>query len=214
VFNLVQLDNISSILSGVKLSSGTYDDIILHISNVTAVLNGTTENVFLPNGTLLVVGEFNISNNTTNWINLDFDLEHSIHITQNGSLVMLPVIMIRSSNDSDLQINQSSIVVAGKPVFARGAFELGMDQSGNMIPNYSTPQNWSISRVNGKIQFNQSGFIPILIRTRHELIIGGDARELFNMSAGSKGFVFGINGSLSGNEINEAIYRRCASIQN
>ena len=114
-FNLVQLNNISSLLSGVKLSSGTYDDMVLYISNVTAVVNGTKEEVFLPTGKLLVVGDFNISNSTTNWINVDFDLEHSIHITSDGKLIMLPVITVRDENSSNLQINESSIIVAKTP---------------------------------------------------------------------------------------------------
>ena len=84
-FNLVQLDNISSLLSGVMLKSGNYDDMVLYISNVSAIVNGTRESVFLPSGKLFVVGDFNISNSTTNWINVDFDLEHSLHVAPNGT---------------------------------------------------------------------------------------------------------------------------------
>ncbi len=211
-FDLVKLDNISSILSGVKLSSGVYDDLVFYISNVTAVLNGTTENVFLPSGRLLVVGNLNISNNTTNWINLDFDLEHSIHITQNGSLIMLPVIRISSSNDTNLQVNESSIVFAGAPVKSRGIFELGMDENGIMVRNYSTPQNWSISRVGGRLEVNGNGFVPILVRTRHGLIIGDDEGGFFNASVSNSIFVLGTNESSNEQAMIANVYRRCIGL--
>ena len=71
-FNLVGLRNISEILSGVNLSQGSYDAILLSVSNVTAIVNGTSRHVFLPSGRLFVVGRFNISANSTNWVNIDF----------------------------------------------------------------------------------------------------------------------------------------------
>jgi DNA-binding transcriptional ArsR family regulator len=182
-FNLIELKNISSILAGVKLKNGTYDNLVFYISNVTAVVNGTKQNVILPTGKLFVAGNFNISNSTTNWINIDFDLAHSLHLTSQGKLVMLPVITIRNLNDNAIQLNQSSIVVAQNAGVVRGFIELGMNESGDLIQNYSSPQNGSISNVSGKLHWSANGPVPIIIQTRGNLIIGGDARQFLNMSS-------------------------------
>jgi DNA-binding transcriptional ArsR family regulator len=182
-FNLIQLKNISSVLSGVKLSSGTYDDLVLNISNITADVNGTTQKVILPTGKIYIVGNFNISNSTTNWINIDFDLAHSLHITADGRVVMLPVINIRHVNDENLQLSQSSIIIARAPGRVNGEWEYGMNMQGNMINNFSAPQNISVGATsNGKVDVIGNNSVPIIIRTRSGLIIGGDASGLMNVT--------------------------------
>ncbi|MGA2800495.1 MAG: DUF4382 domain-containing protein [Candidatus Micrarchaeaceae archaeon] len=180
-FDLVQLDNISSVLSGVKLSSGVYDELVLHISGVTASINGTVRPVVLPSGKLSIVGNFNISNGTTNWVNLDFDLAHSLHMTSNGTLIMLPVINIRHLNCSGLALNGSSIIVARSPGRIRELMEFGMDRNGTMVHNFSTPQNMSINEgPGGRLEIGGSAGTPIIIRARHDLIMGGDAANMMN----------------------------------
>ena len=166
-FDLVQLNNISSLLSGVKLSSGVYDNLVLHISNVTATINGTKQPVILPSGRLLITGNFNISNSTTNWVNLDFDLAHSLHITGNGEIIMMPVINIGHANENELEVNESSAIVARYPGKPRESMEFGMDQNGSMMRNFSTPQNLSINAgPGGRLEVGGPGGIPIIIRGR------------------------------------------------
>ena len=120
-------------------------------------------------------------------------------------MIMLPVITVKDVNDSNLQVNNTSIIVAQTPVMVRKFCEWGMDQTGNLISNYSTPQNWSISTVNGRLNVNGQGSIPILIRTNHGLIIGGNANELFNISIGNSSML-STNGSTSQMMIE---YRKC-----
>ncbi len=180
-FDLIQLKNISGILSGVKLSNGIYDGLVLNISGVSATVNGTKQNVDLPTGKLLIVGNFNITNGITNWINLDFDLAHSLHISANGTIVMLPVINVRHVEGSNLELNESSIIIARSPGDIKGFEEFGMDENGSMMNNFSAPQNISVwKNKDGKLRFNGSGSVPIIIRTGQGLIIGGDARSLLN----------------------------------
>ena len=185
-FNLIALKNISSVLSGTKLQSGSYNEIVLYVSNVSATINGTTRHVILPNNRLVILGDFNVSNstNSTNWINIDFDLGRSLHITDNGTLCLLPVLNIRNVLDSNLQLNQSFVVVANGPARVKGTVEMGMDQNGSMRKNYSVPQNESIDYQHGALHFGGNGFMPIIIRTNHWIVIGGDARSLINISAG------------------------------
>jgi DNA-binding transcriptional ArsR family regulator len=180
-FDLIKLKNISTLLSGVKLAPGTYDEMVLQVSNVVANVNGTNESVFLPSGKLRIIGDFNISNNSTNWINIDFDLAHSLHITGNGQIIMLPVVNIRHVNDSDLELNESSIIVARAPGRVKFYEEFGMNQNGIMVVNFSTPQNISINAsADGKLRFNDNGHAPIIISTKDGFIIGGDATGIIN----------------------------------
>ncbi len=143
-FNLVALDNLSAILSGVNLAGGRYTAMRLGISNVSAVLNGTATNVFLPRKTLLLVGNINISSNTTNWINLDFNLQRSLFITKNGSIVMLPVMILRNSNGAGLKSNRAGILITKGAWHVRSYAMFGMNYTGKVARNFTPPQNLSI----------------------------------------------------------------------
>jgi len=206
-FDLVKLNNISSLLSGVKLSSGVYDNLVLHISNVTATINGTKQPVILPSGRLFITGNFNISNSTTNWVNLDFDLAHSLHITSNGEIIMMPVINIKHANENELEVSESSAIVARYPGKPRESMEFGMDQNGSMMRNFSTPQNLSINAgPGGRLEVGGPGDIPIIIRSKHSLVIGGDAASLINATG------FGTNSNFTSNANAETAYRKCLGI--
>lgn len=183
-FDLIQLRNISKLLSGVSLNSGIYNEIVLQISNVTAVINGSNQSVYLPTGKLRIVGAINISNTTTNWVNIDFNLENSLHIMSNGEIVMLPVLFIRHVNDDSLNLNQSTIIIAHAPGRLREFFEEGMNTNGDLIANYTTSQNVSITS-SASDQFNENGpsAIPIIIRGAHGLFIGEDAGAFLNTNA-------------------------------
>lgn len=182
-FDLIALDNISKVLSGISLGNGTYNEIILQISNVTATVNGTNQSVYLPNHKLSIFGRFNISNGTTNWINIDFNLENSLHITKNGKIVMLPVLFIRHINDNSLDVNDSTIVIARGDGRVREMFEEGMEVNGNMISNYTASQNVSIAALaDGRFNENGTENAPIIIRGDHGLFIGGDAAAFLNIS--------------------------------
>ncbi len=203
-FDLVQLDNIPSVLSGVNLKNGIYDDMVLHISNVTATINGTVEPVTLPSDKLTIVGAFNITNGTPNWLNLDFDLAHSLHITDSGEIIMLPVINVRHVNDTNLEINETSAIIAGAPWHMEESMEFGMDQNGSMMHNFTTPQNLSINAgADGHFIISGNGSIPIIMRGAHGLIIGGDATGLITETDS------GMNSSSTSYINEETAYRRC-----
>lgn len=196
-FNLVDLRNISEIMSGVNLSVGSYDTMVLSASNVSAIVNGTSKSVFLPSGKLVVLGAFNISSNSTNWINIDFDLQKSLHITKNGSLVMLPVLFIRHNTGNDIDLNASDIIVASGTQ-PHEAFEFGMNMNGNMSGNFTYPQNVSIGLSNGRPMM-MAGNVPspLFLRLKRGIIIGGDGRafvannEWNNSNASANGSGFG-----------------------
>jgi hypothetical protein len=135
-----------------------------------------------------IKGAFNISNttNSTNWINIDFNLESSLHIGSNGQIILLPVLFVRHLSDSNLSVNQSSIIIARGPGNVRAYAEYGMSINGNLVQNYSEPQNISIAPdAQGQLRQNGFGPTPIIIRSNGELSIGGDAGALLNISSGS-----------------------------
>ena len=189
-FNLVALKNISAIMSGTKLQAGQYNEIALNISNVIAMVNGTKESVLLPSGRLRIFGDFNISNstNSSQWLNLDFDLEHSLHVTGNGTLIMTPVINFRQVSDNSLELNQSSIIVAKGPGRIRAYWEMGMDDNGNMRYNYSMPQNIIIDVRDGHVIINGAGPVPLVVRGHGFIIFGGDESNIINMSANAEDY--------------------------
>lgn len=148
-FDLIKLDNISQRLSAVELNNGIYNQIVLNVSNVSAVVNGTNESVILPTGKLVVVGRFNLSKGSTNWINVDFDLKDSLFMTTNNILVMIPVLRVTHVNDTGLQLNQSDIIIAKLPGRIKSDYRFGMDKDGNMISNYTAQGNMTMMQRNG-----------------------------------------------------------------
>lgn len=175
-FNLVQLRNISEILSGVNLSVGSYDEIVLSVSNVTAIVNGTSKPVFLPSGKIMVMGRFNISGNSTNWVNIDFDLSRSLHITGNGTIVMTPVLVISRETSNDIELNASSIVAATGPSQKHENFQCGMDMNGSMRDNFSEPQNMSFGVQRGRPMGMGFGNAMLVLRMGKGFIIGDDGK--------------------------------------
>jgi DNA-binding transcriptional ArsR family regulator len=182
-FNLVSLRNISEIMSGVNLSYGSYDALSFSVSNVTAIVNGTSRSVFLPNGKLFVVGRFNVSANSTNWVNIDFNLERSLHLESNGSLVMLPVLLISHQTCNQIGLNASSIVVARSSPEMHEDFEFGMDANGSMRDNFTFPQNGVIAVSAGKVRYRGEGPPQFVIRTRRGFVMGPNATWFFGYNA-------------------------------
>ena len=212
-FNLIQLKNVSKVLSGVKLSNGVYDQIVLQISNVTAVVNGTGQSVYLPNNMLDITGKFNISNNNTNstdWINIDFNLENSLHLLPKGGMVMLPVLFVRHLSDGNLNINQNALVVANAPGRIREYSEFGMNAGGMLVSNYTTPQNTSLEASgNGQFRENGPGSTPIIIRSTNGLFIGGDATRLIGISSNNGTSANATAGASTFGESTAIIVRKC-----
>ncbi|MHB1830396.1 MAG: DUF4382 domain-containing protein [Candidatus Micrarchaeaceae archaeon] len=143
-YNLVALKNISAFVANAQVSAGNYDEIVLVISSSNATVNGTVKNVTLPSGKLKIFGNFNISNKTTNWINMDFNVNQSLHTTGNGEIILLPVIQTRFMQGSDVTVEANDTI----NVSSRGNTSLevndGMDANGTMRSNFVVPANANI----------------------------------------------------------------------
>ncbi len=174
-FNLVSLDNISQLIGTANLSAGEYDEITIQVQNVTTVINNQTEPVILPTHTLTLIGKFNVtSNGTSSWVNIDVNLDKSLHITQNGEVVMLPVIVLRSENGANLSMTSKGILSIKSPGKLYQLESEGMDANGVMEPGSQVP-------VASQVNITSSGGVAIVsaspanstvvIRTPDKIII-------------------------------------------
>ena len=164
-FNLIELRNISKVIVGADLPNGTYNEIVLNIANANATINGKVENVFTPSKKLRIITTFNITNSSTNTINLDFNLEDSLHITGNGEIIMTPVIGL-SYYYGPLDVRGfilHSAKFSNKEIF-------GMNENGSMVPN-SRIGYW-IEKSGARIRAVNSTYGVIFVRTPSKLIIG------------------------------------------
>jgi DNA-binding transcriptional ArsR family regulator len=174
-FNLIELRNISKVIVGANLSHGTYNEIVLNIANANATINGKVENIFIPSKKLRIITTFNITNSSTNAINLDFDLEDSLHITGNGEIIMTPVIGL-SYYHGPLEVRGfilHSAKFSNKEIF-------GMNENGSMVPN-SRIGYW-IEKSGARIRTTNSTYGVVFVRTPNKLIIG----SLSNLNASIK----------------------------
>ncbi|MEM0148829.1 MAG: DUF4382 domain-containing protein [Candidatus Micrarchaeaceae archaeon] len=163
-YNLVELRNTSALLSGVALKSGVYNEIVLRVSKVIATVNGTNQSAFLPSSKLMIFGNFNISNATINWVNIDFNLSESLHITGNGKIVMLPVLTTDLRQGAKLNVSRNmrmGIISSGVLINHE---HCGMNENGIMATNFSVPQNMSIEVSGGHLIITGSHSMPVIIR--------------------------------------------------
>lgn len=151
-YNLVALANTSAFMSNVQLSAGSYDEIALTISNVTATINGITSGVTLPSGTLKVFGNFVLTNTTTNWVNIDFNVSKSLHSTGNAKLVLLPVIQTALVQGAKLTVDSNNTVAIQNKGTTTAVVNSGMGLNGTMETNFSVPAGANLTiGVNGTV---------------------------------------------------------------
>ena len=162
--DLVKLSNTSEIFGAAKLPYGNYTGISLIVSNATAVVSGNVTNVFVPSSKIEIPGKFTVSQNMTNWLLMDFNLEQSLHFTGNGQIIMLPVIYYSGGRNANITVGSNSSPIfrnMGHVEWNRSMF--GMDQDGKVENNFSMPLNQSMGIESGRIvlgpRFGASFFV-------------------------------------------------------
>ncbi len=163
--DLVELKNISQIIAAANLPYGTYNQIVLYVDKANATLNGNLVNVFIPSKKLRIEAFFNITNSSANFVNIDFKLEDSIHITGNGEVILTPVIGFGYSHENSIRL--SKFIARG--VKLRNEIVLGMNENGAMVPN-SMLGYWITVRGNRIMRTNGS-MGAIIVRTPHSILI-------------------------------------------
>ena len=129
-YDLLTLTNVEELVTSVDLTSGEYNIIRLQISEVKVTFNGVEQTAKLPSGKIDINIAFTIAANKTHLVSLDFNLNDSLHIANNDTIVMAPVIKVEVSRDVELNITDGKI----KRVRAEREIqkEVGMDENGSV----------------------------------------------------------------------------------
>ena len=129
-YDLMQLTGVEELVSSANIESGEYNIVRLYISNVKVTLNGEEKTAKLPSGKIDINIAFTIAANKTHLVSFDFNLNDSLHMANNDTIVMAPVIKVEVSRDVELNITNGKInrVRAEKEV----ENEVGMDENGSV----------------------------------------------------------------------------------
>lgn len=94
-FNLIAITDVKAFLGEGELAVGRYTQIRLDVDEALVTINGTEYNLTIPSKTVKLVRSFEIEENKTTTLTLDFDAEQSIHETgQSGQYTMRPTITV------------------------------------------------------------------------------------------------------------------------
>ena len=93
-FDLIAIENIEEFLGTAELSAGKYTQIRLNIDNASVIINGTEYNLTIPSKTVKLVKAFNIEENETITLTLEFDAQESIRSAGKGKYIMRPTIKV------------------------------------------------------------------------------------------------------------------------
>jgi len=129
-YDLMQLTGVEELVSSANIESGEYNIVRLYISDVKVTLNGEEKTAKLPSGKIDINIAFTIAANKTHLVSFDFNLNDSLHMANNDTIVMAPVIKLEVNRDVELNITNGKInrVRAEKEV----ENEVGMDENGTV----------------------------------------------------------------------------------
>ena len=186
-YNLVALHNISALVVAANVPQGAYNEMVIHVSNASATINGSEQAAFLPSGRLMIPVRFNVSGNRTNWFNLDFNLSKSVHVTGSGKVVLMPVINVESNLGYNVTANSNGTVSSNGRGSSSVVASEGMDENGTMHAGFYVPQNENISVNNGHVSVSAStanapvvivanGHLYLVVNTTLSAITGIGAR--------------------------------------
>lgn len=93
-FDLIQLVNVTDILSSTILDVGIYTQIRLHIAEALVTIDDVQYDLEIPSGTVKLVHQFIIKSGNTTTLILDFDIQESVHKTGSDKYILQPTIKI------------------------------------------------------------------------------------------------------------------------
>ena len=91
--DLIQVKGVNDLLGETSLAPGKYTQIRLSISSATAVIDGVSHTLTIPSGTLKFVHPFEIENNKTTSLIIDFNADNSI-VKAEDKYILKPVVRI------------------------------------------------------------------------------------------------------------------------
>ena len=93
-FDLKAIEGIQQFLASQIVETGKYTQIRLEVNSVTIVVGGDNYTATVPSDKIKLVGNFNVTDNNTTEITLDFNGEKSVLVTGKGDYIFKPVIKL------------------------------------------------------------------------------------------------------------------------
>ncbi len=152
-FDLLKLNQNGSeaLLADVNVTSGTYEQIRLEISNVTVTDANGTHEAKLPSGDLRLTGPLVVNGNSTSTLTFDFLANESLHVTGNGEYILAPVIHMQTMENATVRLGTHGDVESRTGSVDADA-KVGMDQNGDVGVGLGIPADADVSvDGNGRI---------------------------------------------------------------
>ena len=135
-YDLLELKNqgIQELITQSKLGVGFYNEIRLHISAVSATVDGEEKEAKIPSNVLKINGTLEVKEDTTSTVTFDFIADQSLLITGEGTVIMAPVVRLETMTDAVVDIKEEK----GKKTveIKKGKFRenktVGMDENGTV----------------------------------------------------------------------------------
>jgi len=93
-FDLRAIENIQQFLASQIVETGKYTQIRLEVNSVTIAVDGDNYTAEVPSDKIKLVGNFEVTDNDTTEITLDFNGEKSVLVTGKGEYIFKPVIKL------------------------------------------------------------------------------------------------------------------------
>ncbi|QQG39598.1 MAG: DUF4382 domain-containing protein [Candidatus Aenigmatarchaeota archaeon] len=151
-YDLMQLDSqdVVKLFGEATLDAGTYNQMRLDISNVAVTINGTTSDAKLPSSRIEIPVTVVVNANSTSAVVLDFQADQSLHATGNGTVIMAPVIHVKSTSNASASVSGDNVEVSGGRT--DDDKEVGMDAEGHVGVGLRIAANAKLNvGANGKI---------------------------------------------------------------
>ncbi|HQT45161.1 MAG TPA: DUF4382 domain-containing protein, partial [Candidatus Micrarchaeota archaeon] len=140
----------TALLADVQVPPGDYQQVRLHISQVTVTDSSGTHDAKLPSGDLKIVGGMNVAANATATATFDFIADQSLHTTGNGQYIMAPVIQVETRDNAQAEVaGDGKVTINGGRV--RSSSRVGMDINGNVGEGLKIDSNLNLTIGTGGI---------------------------------------------------------------
>ena len=93
-FDLIKIKDVKEFLGNSELKAGKYTQVRLNVDKALVTIDGTEYDLTIPSKTVKLVKPFNIVENQTTTLTLDFDAKESINSAGKDKYIMNPTIKV------------------------------------------------------------------------------------------------------------------------
>ena len=133
------------------VAADTYNQIRMHIDNVTVVKNGVSTQATLPMQDMTVNGNVVVRSGGTASVKTDFLADKSLHLTSQGQFIFAPVVTLETRNNANVQVaSDGGVTIVGGNIDS--SLNVGMDIDGTMKTDFILDATAGVLINNGVIQ--------------------------------------------------------------